>query len=117
MRDGVGGTGGVVSAGEARRMAAAGALLLDVREDDEWAAGHAPEAVHVPMSRLAQRAGELPSGRTIVCVCHVGGRSAAVVSALVGGGWDAVNLDGGMEAWAAAGLPVVRDDGGPGAVV
>jgi rhodanese-related sulfurtransferase len=98
-------------------MVRTGALLLDVREDDEWAAGHAPEATHPPMSRLGAAAGDLPFDRTIVCVCHVGARSAAVAAALSGAGWDAVNVAGGMEAWTVAGLPIVRDDGSPGSVI
>ena len=88
-------------------MVGAGAVLLDVREDDEWAAGHAPQATHMAMSRLNAEYELLPTGRQIVCVCHVGARSAAVADALRRAGWDAVNLAGGMEAWEAAGLPVV----------
>jgi rhodanese-related sulfurtransferase len=95
-----------VSATQARGLIADGALLLDVREDDEWADGHAPEAVHIPMSQLNVRAAEIPTDRTIVCVCHVGGRSAAVAEALNRNGWTALNLAGGMNAWIAAGLPV-----------
>lgn len=94
----------------------AGALLLDVREDFEWVRGHAPDALHIPMSELNERAGELPADRLIACVCHIGGRSAAVAEALNRGGWHAVNVAGGMQAWAAAGLPVIDDDGQPGFV-
>jgi len=93
-----------------------GALLLDVREDHEWMAGHAPEAVHLPMSRFAEGAGTLPTDRRIVCVCHLGGRSAMVAGALSGAGFRTVNVTGGMEAWQAAGLPVVTDDGRPGTI-
>ena len=106
-----------LSAVEARETVRSGALLLDVREDEEWAAGHAPEATHLALSRLAEEAGNLPRDRLIICVCHVGARSAAVAAALVGAGWDAINLEGGMEAWLSAGLPVVRAAGAPGLVV
>jgi rhodanese-related sulfurtransferase len=103
-------TGGLnptdISALDAVALVADGALLLDVREDDEWAAGHAEQAVHIPLSQLNARTGELPTDRTIVCVCHVGGRSAMVTAALNRAGWAALNLDGGMNAWAAAGLPI-----------
>jgi rhodanese-related sulfurtransferase len=98
-------------------MVRSGALLVDVREDDEWVVGHAPQATHLPMSRLARGPVRLPSDRLVICVCHVGARSAAVAAALAGAGWNAANLAGGMEAWHAAGLPVVRDDGQPGSVV
>jgi rhodanese-related sulfurtransferase len=101
--------GGSVSVAEVAALLRDGAVLLDVREDDEWADGHAAEAVHVPMWQLSERAAELPKDQTIVCVCHVGGRSAVVADALNGAGWTAVNLTGGMDAWERAGLPVVRD--------
>ena len=108
---------GGVSAVEALELARSNAILLDVREDHEWAAGHAVEATHIPMSRLSERVGRLPSDRTIVCVCHVGARSAAVAAALNWAGWTALNLTGGMEAWVAAGLPVVDQAGRPGSVI
>jgi rhodanese-related sulfurtransferase len=106
-----------VSAAEAHDLITADAILLDVRENHEWAAGHAPQAVHIPMSALGERAEALPADRTIVCVCHVGGRSAVVTEALNRGGWTAVNLTGGMVAWAASELPVVDAAGKPGQVI
>jgi rhodanese-related sulfurtransferase len=93
-----------------------GAFLLDVREDFEWKQGHAPDAAHISMSELGARVGELPTDRTIVCVCHIGGRSAMAADALNRGGWKAVNVVGGMDAWQRAGLPVVDDDGQPGSI-
>jgi DMSO/TMAO reductase YedYZ molybdopterin-dependent catalytic subunit len=95
-----------VGARAAAQLVAAGALLLDVREPDEWDAGHAAGAVHLPMGLVHDRHAELPSDRRIVVVCRSGGRSAAVTQALRGAGFDAVNLSGGMCAWSAAGLPV-----------
>ncbi|MDQ1463337.1 MAG: hypothetical protein QOC73_278 [Actinomycetota bacterium] len=103
-----------LTAAEAVSSIEAGALLLDVREDFEWIDGHAPEAVHIPMGELGERVGELPTDRTIVCICHVGARSAMVSDALNRGGWTAVNVQGGMRAWAAAGYPVVDDTGAEG---
>ena len=90
-------------------------LLLDVREQHEWDAGHAAGALHVPLGRLHPDA--VPQDRPVVVVCHLGGRSAMAAQALAGVGDDVRNLGGGMDAWAAAGLPVVRDDGSPGVVV
>lgn len=92
------------------------AVLLDVREPDEWSAGHAPAARHVPLGELAARSGELPEG-VVVVVCRSGGRSAVATAALVAAGRDAFNLVGGMKAWAAAGLPVVTDQGAAGTVI
>ncbi|GAA4918962.1 rhodanese-like domain-containing protein [Streptomonospora salina] len=88
-----------------------GGYLLDVREDDEWAAGHAPEAVHVPLGRLAERAGEIPQDRQVYVVCRVGGRSAQAVQALNEAGWQAANVAGGMQAWALAGGEMVSESG------
>jgi rhodanese-related sulfurtransferase len=93
-----------------------GATLLDVREDDEWAAGHAPDAVHVPMSQFTARLDEVPDGPLAV-VCRVGGRSAQVTAFLLGQGREAVNVTGGMLAWEAAGRPVVNDGAGTAQVV
>ena len=97
-----------VSPTEAQQLVDAGALLLDVREDHEWQAGHAPQATHLPMSRIGAGVSALPSDRLIVCVCHVGARSAAVAEALTNAGFSAANLVGGMDAWAAQGFPVVN---------
>ncbi len=110
-------TPGEVFATEALELVRSDAILLDVREDHEWAAGHAPGATHIPMSRISQYAASLPTNKTIICVCHVGARSAAVAAALNRAGWTARNLAGGMEAWAAAGLPVVDKAGGTGQVI
>jgi rhodanese-related sulfurtransferase len=87
----------------------ADAYLLDVREDDEWAAGHIAGAVHLPLMDLPTRLDEVPRDRTVTVVCRVGGRSAQAVGWLVQQGYDAVNLDGGMFAWASAGREVVAD--------
>jgi rhodanese-related sulfurtransferase len=91
----------------------ADAPMLDVREDDEWAAGHAPSARHLPMSELAARLGELPDDDPLYVVCRSGGRSSRVVAYLAGQGYPAVNVDGGMQAWSAQGREVVADSGTP----
>jgi rhodanese-related sulfurtransferase len=101
---------------ESKRRVDAGALLLDVRNPDEWQAGHAEGAAWIPMQELAERQDELPTDRDIVVVCKVGGRSARVAEALVGAGYEAANVAGGLEAWQEAGLPIVTDDGQPGTV-
>ncbi|MFE6687860.1 rhodanese-like domain-containing protein [Streptomyces sp. NPDC057743] len=98
-----------------------GAFLLDVREDDEWAAGHAEGALHIPMSEFVARYGELteaaPEDGKIYVLCRVGGRSAQVAQYLVQQGLDAVNVAGGMQAWEAAGRPVSDGKGGVGTVI
>lgn len=85
----------------------ADAFLLDVRERDEWAAGHAPDAVLVPMTELAGRVAELPLDTRIHVICRSGNRSGYVTRWLRAHGVDAVNVAGGMIAWAQGGRPVV----------
>ncbi|WP_433299358.1 rhodanese-like domain-containing protein [Actinoplanes sp. CA-030573] len=90
----------------------ADAYLLDVREPDEWAAGHAPGAHHLPMMEIPARMAEVPTDVEVVVVCRSGGRSGQVVSYLMGNGWDNVrNLDGGMRSWDAAGRDMVSENG------
>ncbi|MFC0115815.1 rhodanese-like domain-containing protein [Kibdelosporangium aridum] len=83
--------------------------LLDVREQDEWDAGHAPEALHIPMGELVERLGDLPGDKDVYVICRSGGRSARVTAYLNGNGWDATNVDGGMQSWQAAGKKMVSE--------
>ena len=108
--------GGVPSVGPAD--VGPGAVLLDVREEDEWVAGHVDGALHIPMGELPARFAEVSSlGNTagsgeVVVVCRSGNRSARVVTWLNQNGVDAVNLAGGMRAWVAVGRPMVSENGG-----
>jgi rhodanese-related sulfurtransferase len=88
-------------------------VLLDVREPDEWAAGHAPGALHMPMGEVPARLAELPRDRDVVLVCHGGGRSSRATAWLLDQGYSCRNLSGGMVAYAAAGLPLESDTGEP----
>jgi rhodanese-related sulfurtransferase len=92
------------------------AVLLDVREDDEWRRGHAEGARHIPMGEVPTRLQEIDPKAKLYVICHVGGRSMRVAQYLQRNGYQPVNVNGGMLAWANAGRPVVADDGGPGAV-
>jgi rhodanese-related sulfurtransferase len=91
-------------------------VLLDVREHDEWARGHAPGARHIPMGEVPARLAEIPRDATLYVMCQAGGRSQRVAQYLAAQGYSPINVSGGMLAWAAAGRPVVTDDGRPGAV-
>jgi rhodanese-related sulfurtransferase len=93
-----------------------GLYVLDVREEVEWRHGHIEGALHIPLGELANRLAEVPSDQTLV-VCKVGGRSARAVAWLQAQGRDAVNLDGGMLDWAAAGRPMVAEVAGDPQVV
>ena len=88
------------------------AVLLDVREDDEWTAGHAPEARHLPMSQLTGRLDEVPAADPLYVICRSGSRSARVVAFLSQQGVPAVNVAGGMQSWAATGRPMVAERAG-----
>ena len=97
------------------------ASILDVREPDEWAAGHAPGAIHIPLGELPDRLSELAElaelsdvladsgGGTVAVTCRGGGRSSRAVAWLTEQGYAVANLDGGMKAWQAAGKPMVAD--------
>ncbi|WP_344903522.1 rhodanese-like domain-containing protein [Actinomadura meridiana] len=88
--------------------------LLDVREQDEWDAGHAPTAVHIPMGQLGDRASEVPRDQEVFVICRSGARSAQVTVALNQAGWLARNVDGGMKGWAELGRPMEAEgDGTP----
>lgn len=102
---------------QARDLQTQGAILLDVREDAEWRAGHAPNARHIPLSRLPARLRDVPVGQTVITVCRSGHRSARAAAILTRDGRNVVNLAGGMHAWARSGLPVVASGGRPGRVV
>lgn len=94
-----------------------GALLIDVREDDEWQAGHAPEAMHIPLDQLGVRISEVDAARALLIICRSGRRSDLAAAALCHAGYQAANLSGGMQAWQQAGGAIVASDGGPGAVI
>jgi len=93
-----------------------GAVLLDVREDDEWQRGHAPGAQHIPMGQIPARLDDIDNAAKLYVVCGVGGRSQRVAQYLAQNGYAPINVSGGMVAWAGAGRAVVTDDGSPGVV-
>ncbi|MDP9399078.1 MAG: rhodanese-like domain-containing protein [Actinomycetota bacterium] len=93
------------------------AYLLDVREPDEWAAGHAPQAQHVPLADVPARVDQLPRDRQVVVTCRSGGRSARATAYLRSVGVDAVNLEGGMKGWAGTGRPLQSETGGQAEII
>jgi rhodanese-related sulfurtransferase len=92
-------------------------LLVDVRDPDEFAAGHAPDAWSIPLDQLEANRFTLPMNRRLVAMSRIGERSADATVELREMGFQAVNFDGGLEAWAAAGGAIVADDGRPGRLV
>lgn len=86
-------------------------VILDVREDDEWQAGHIEGTVHIPLSELPARAAEVGDAAQVLCVCKAGTRSARATMLLRQSGVEAVNLGDGMHGWAAAGHPMVTETG------
>jgi rhodanese-related sulfurtransferase len=87
------------------------AFLLDVREPDEWAAGHAPGARHIPLGELSARSAEIPRDTAVYVICRSGARSARATQALAGAGWQALNVADGMQGWNAAGRQMTTDSG------
>lgn len=98
-----------ISPAEARRRQQQGAVVVDVRDPDEWATGHAAGALHVPLSQLAARQGELPREREVLLICASGGRSKVAAELLTRSGHArASSVGGGTAAWTRAGLPLER---------
>jgi rhodanese-related sulfurtransferase len=94
-----------------------GLLVLDVREDDEWRAGHVAGSLHIPLMELGTRYDEMPDAAQTLVVCRVGSRSAYAAGFLIHQGMDAVNLEGGLVAWADAGRALVADGDRPPTVL
>lgn len=89
-------------------LQAENAWVLDVRQPDEYEAGHVPGAYLIPLDQLSTRHTEVPNDQEVYVVCGGGGRSAAATEALNGAGYRAVNVAGGTRGWMAAGNPVVE---------
>ena len=90
--------------------------VIDVRQAHEWEAGHVEGAVHIPLHELMERLEEVPDARMLV-VCTVGARSGHAAAYLRSLGREAVNLDGGLLEWVAAGRPLVSETGAPPVVL
>lgn len=83
-------------------------IILDVRQPDEYQAGHIAGAKLIPLNELPQRMNELPKDTEILCVCRSGARSGTASSQLNRAGFNALNLQGGMMGWQNAGYPVEK---------
>ncbi|OIQ97727.1 inner membrane protein YgaP [mine drainage metagenome] len=106
---GAGGAGGVTPLQATLLMNREDALVIDVREANEWAAGHIPNSRHIPLSQLSKRIGEIEKFKTrdVIVNCQSGNRSASGCGALRKLGFEKVhNLAGGISAWREAGLPI-----------
>ena len=92
---------------EAKRRQDEGAVLVDVRESDEWRDGHAKGARHIPLGDLSRRVGELPKDRDILLICRSGNRSRTAAQLLQRAGYErVVNVQGGTTAWMRQSLPL-----------
>jgi len=96
-----------VTAAEAIRLAADGAVIVDVRRDFEWRRHHIPGAIHIPLDELPDRCVELPEDRLLITFCTGGLRSAGAANLLAENGFDATNMARGLIDWRAAGGPLV----------
>ena len=100
-----------ISVAEAITRRAAGVPILDVRDTDEWAAGHIPGAVHLPLDKLATGT-PAPAGAVMV-ICRSGARATIAAKSLAAGGTEVSNIVGGMTAWAASRGPRTSDTAAP----
>ena len=92
----------------AAARAAASVTLVDVRTPGEFAGGHVPGAVNIPLDQIGARLGELPEAGDIHLICAAGGRSGKATAMLTAMGRSAVNVSGGTNAWIAAGMPIEK---------
>ena len=83
-----------------------GSYVLDVREDDEWAAGHVPTAHHIPLGELEARVAEVEDGGRVFVICRSGARSQKGADILFNNGIDAVSVAGGTMGWIESGRAV-----------
>lgn len=95
----------------AEQLKGATVQLIDVREGYEHEAGRIAGDRHVELARLAEAAAGLDRRRPVIFYCRSGTRSAMAAEAFSGAGFQAHNLAGGLQAWAAAGLPLEPEDG------
>jgi rhodanese-related sulfurtransferase len=84
----------------------AGAVVVDVRNPDEYESGHVSGAVLIPLGELGERQDEIPDGDPIYVICAMGGRSLQATMALVDAGYRAVSVSGGTKGWIERGHPV-----------
>ena len=91
--------------------------LVDCRELYEWVAGRIEGAVHIPLNAIMSGAGsDLDTATPVAVICRSGNRSELATMMLQARGYDATNVEGGMEAWEAAGFDISAEDGSPGRV-
>ena len=112
----IGSTYETVDVAQARELLDSGAVLVDVRTAQEYRAGHAPAARHIPLDAIATRQRELSQDRPVVTVCRSGARSANAARQLAAAGYQVASLRGGMTAWQRAGERVVAKNSRPGTV-
>lgn len=97
-----------VSPAKAKEAQDQGAMLIDVRESNEYRSGHAPGARHISVQVIERRLGEIPKERQIVVMCQSGMRSQRAAEILSRNGYQVLNVSGGMIGWQRAGLKVVK---------
>jgi rhodanese-related sulfurtransferase len=100
-----------VSPADAKQLIDAGAQLVDVRTETEYAAGHIPGSRHVPLDGVQAEAANLDQGKPVIVYCRSGERSGPAADAFTASGWDSHSIEGGLLAWAEGGLPLDPEDG------
>jgi rhodanese-related sulfurtransferase len=100
-----------VSPSQAQQLIESAAQLVDVRTDAEYAAGHIPGALHVPLADVRSEAAGLDRDKPLVVYCRSGERSGMAADAFAASGWDAHSIEGGLLQWADEGLPLEPEGG------
>lgn len=100
-----------ISPRDAKQLIDAGAQVLDVRTDAEYEAGHIPAARHIAVADLQRESASLDQDKPVVLYCRSGNRSGPPADAFAASGWDAHAIEGGLLAWAEAGLEIEPEGG------
>ena len=87
---------------------AGGAVIIDVRQPEEYVAGHVAGAELIPLGEVVARLDEIPADQPVYVICQSGGRSLKAAKFLRASGYDATSVAGGTQAWIDSGRPVVR---------
>ncbi len=107
----------IVESEKVENLIETGSILIDVREDDEWIAGHHSKAVHIAMGTISDKLDFFDKKNNYIVVCRSGARSAKVTKFLINEGFDASNLDGGMKSFSQISDKIVNSEGQKGQII
>lgn len=100
-----------VTASEAKQIIDGGSQLIDIRTEVEYRTGRIPGARHIQLAEIQREVSALDKGQPVIIYCRAGNRSGPAAEAFAASGWDAHSIEGGLVAWAEAGLQLEPEDG------